>query len=46
MRNELMDPSAGAHTLQIGSLQGGFYILSISDEQQTIQHRAKFVVRR
>lgn len=46
LRNERMDPSVGAHTLQIGSLQNGFYILTISDQQQTIQHRAKFVVRR
>lgn len=46
IRNEHMDPSVGGHTLQIGSLQNGFYILIISDQQQTIQHRAKFVVRR
>lgn len=45
--NALQDqiPSAGAHTLQIGLLQNGFYILSISDQQDTVQHRAKFVVR-
>ncbi len=46
LRNERIDASVGAHTLHIGSLQNGFYILSISDRQQTIQHRAKFVVRR
>ncbi len=45
LRTERIDPSVGAHTLQIGSLQNGFYILSISDQQDTVQHRAKFVVR-
>lgn len=45
LRTERMDPSVGAHTLQIGLLQNGFYILSISDQQDTVQHRAKFVVR-
>lgn len=46
LRNERMDPSVGGHTLHIGSLQNGFYILIISDQQQIIQHSAKFVVRR